>query len=188
MIPRAVGYGAGVRTFSPGPNVLRVVLGDGTEEAAEGGHGGEHVLVLQANVDDATPQTLAFACERLFEAGALEVYTTPVVMKKGRAGHALTVLARPEDLERLSGVLLRETTTLGLRYRMERRIELARRLVQVETPHGAVRIKVGTRDGEELQAWPEYEDCAAAARKGGVPLRRVQTEALLAFRRRSRKP
>ena len=187
MIPRAVGYGTGTRTFSPGPNVLRAMLGDGHGEASVEGHGGEHVLVLQANVDDATPQALAFACERLFAAGALEVYTTPVLMKKGRAGHALTVLGRPEDLQALAEVLLRETTTLGLRHRLERRIELARRLEPVDTPHGTIRIKVGTRDGEVLQAWPEYEDCAAAAKKTGVPLREVQAAALTAWRRPARK-
>ena len=186
MIPRAVGYGTGVRTFSPGPNVLRMMLGDGHGETGEGAHGGEHVLVMQANVDDATPQALAFACERLFASGALEVYTAPVVMKKGRAGHALTVLGRPEDLDRLADVLLRETTTLGLRHHVERRIELGRRLETVETPHGTVRLKVGTWDGEVLQAWPEYEDCAAAARKAGVPLREVQAAALLAWRRPAR--
>jgi uncharacterized protein (DUF111 family) len=191
MVPRAVGYGAGLRSFRPGPNVLRAVLGEspGVRNRTETGHGGEHVLVLQANVDDATPQVLAFACERLFEAGALEVYTTPVLMKKGRAGHALTVLARPDDLERLADVLLRETTTLGLRHRLERRIELARTRVPVPTSHGTIRVKVGTREGDVLQAWPEYEDCAAAARRASVPLREVQAEALLAFRRQgARKP
>jgi uncharacterized protein (TIGR00299 family) protein len=180
MVPHAIGYGAGERTFHPGPNALRAVLGDGQAQA--GAHGGEHVLVLQANVDDATPQALAFACERLLETGALEVYTEAVLMKKGRAGHKLTVLARPDDLDRLADVLLRETTTLGLRHRLERRIELTRTLVAVPTPHGKIRVKVGTREGEVLQAWPEYEDCAAAARRAGVPLRRVQAAALDAWR------
>jgi uncharacterized protein (DUF111 family) len=142
--------------------------------------------VLSANLDDATPQTLAYACERLFEAGALEVYTTPVLMKKGRAGHALTVLGRPEDLERLASVVLRETTTLGLRHRVDRRIELERTLETVATPHGKIRVKVGTREGTILQAWPEYEDCAAAARRADVTLRDVQTAALEAWRRRAR--
>ena len=90
-------------------------------------------------------------------------------------------------IDRLAGVLLRETTTLGLRHHLERRIELARRLEPVDTPHGKIRLKVGTLEGEVLQAWPEYEDCAAAARKAGLPLREVQTAALLAWRRRGRK-
>ena len=119
-------------------------MGEGQGVLGEGAHGGEHVLVLQANVDDATPQALAFACERLFASGALEVYTTPVVMKKGRAGHAVTVLGRPQDLDRLAGVLLRETTTLGLRHHLERRVELARRLEPVDTPHGTIRLKVSS--------------------------------------------
>jgi uncharacterized protein (DUF111 family) len=175
-VPIQAGEPAGERLTPTGA----AILGDGQAQA--GAHGGEHVLVLQANVDDATPQALAFACERLLETGALEVYTEAVLMKKGRAGHKLTVLARPDDLDRLADVLLRETTTLGLRHRLERRIELTRTLVAVPTPHGKIRVKVGTREGEVLQAWPEYEDCAAAARRAGVPLRRVQAAALDAWR------
>jgi uncharacterized protein (TIGR00299 family) protein len=186
MVPRAVGYGAGDRAFAHGPNALRVLVGDAAEHDRPGAHGGPRVLVLEANVDDATPQALAYAAERLFEAGALEVYTVPAVMKKGRAGAALTVLGREEALAALSDVLLRETTTLGLRWRLDHRIELERELQTVSTPYGRVRVKVAGRDGEVLNAWPEYEDCAEAARRRGVPVREVQQAALFAWR--ARKP
>jgi len=140
-------------------------------------------VAIEVTLDDAPPQVIAYASERLFVEGALEVFTTPVLMKKGRSGHLLTVLARPDRLDALAGVLLRETPTLGLRYRREGRIELERRVVTVTTPFGRVRVKEGLLDGEPLKAWPEYEDCARAARRQGIPLKRVQEAALLAFRR-----
>ncbi len=176
----ATGHGAGDREFPDRPNVLRMVLADedsrapGSDETVPGGE----VLVLQATLDDAPPQVVAWAAERLFEAGALEVFTTPVQMKKGRPGHLLTALARPERLDALAEVVLRETTTLGLRFRRESRIELERTVRKVSTPFGPVRIKTGWLGGEAVQAWPEYEDCAAAARRHSVPLKRVQRAAL----------
>jgi uncharacterized protein (DUF111 family) len=133
------------------------------------------------------PQRLAYANERLFEAGALEVYTTPVIMKKGRTGHQVTVLARPQDREALARVILGETSTLGLRYRSEGRIELDRSFRVVRTPWGNVRVKVGSGDGVPTRAWPEYEDCAAIARRRRVPLRDVQQAAVDAYREATRK-
>lgn len=185
MRPTAVGYGAGDRDFPERPNLLRMTLGEASRAVARDGEG--QALVLEFTVDDATPQLLAFAGERLFEAGALDVYTTPVHMKKGRSGHLVTVLARPGDLNALASVALAETTTLGLRYRVEGRVELERVFSRVRTAHGAVRVKSGMRDGVELHAWPEYEDCAAAARRSGVTLHEVQMAALEAHRR-GRKP
>jgi hypothetical protein len=175
--PRAVGYGAGSKTFPGSPNLLRMTWGDAEPDAVA-----PEVIVAELTLDDATPQNLSWAAEQLFAAGALEVFTTPVVMKKGRAGHTLTVLARPEALDAVAEAAFRETTTLGLRYRRESRLELERRTDTVRTRFGPVRVKVGLRRGAVVQAWPEFEDCAAAARRRGVPLKDVQRAALEAHR------
>jgi uncharacterized protein (DUF111 family) len=171
------GHGAGDREFPDGPNVLRMIL---AEDEADEERVPSEVLVLEATLDDAPPQVIAWAAERLLGAGALDVFTTPVQMKKGRAGHLLTVLSRPRDLEALQEILFRETTTLGVRFRREGRVELDRSLSEVKTPYGVVRLKTGLLRGVAVQTWPEYEDCAAAARRHGVPLKRVQQAALLA--------
>lgn len=179
MRPYASGIGAGSLDDPDRPNVVRAVLG---EEAGDGT--APRVAVLSTTVDDATPQALAFAVERLLEAGALDATVTPLVMKKGRPGHRVEALARPEDVDAVAEVLLRETGSLGLRFRIESRIELARRHETVRTRFGAIRVKIGSRDGVEIRAWPEYEDCARAARRHGVALEAVQREALGARRRR----
>jgi uncharacterized protein (TIGR00299 family) protein len=176
MTMRAVGHGAGARDYDDRPNVVRAFLG----EAAAAATADDDVLVFEFTVDDATPQALAYAVERLFEAGALEAYTTPVHMKKSRSGHQVTALARPDVFEAITRAALAETTTLGLRFRREGRVELDRASERVTTRFGPIRVKVGRLAGAELHAWPEYEDCAAAARKHGVPLLAVQQAALSA--------
>jgi hypothetical protein len=185
MTLTAVGHGAGTRNYPDRPNVVRALLGTASQPspsilAEEPGD----VLVVEFTVDDATPQLLAYAVERLFEAGAQDVHTTPVHMKKGRAGHLVTALARPDAFEALTRAALSETTTLGLRYRHEARVELDRSFEKVSTSFGAIRVKVGRLGGRELHAWPEYEDCAAAARKHRVPLLAVQQAALGARRKK----
>ncbi len=179
MRPRASGIGAGSLDDPDRPNVVRAVLGEATGDDAT-----PAVAVLSTTVDDATPQSLAFALERLLESGALDATVTPLVMKKGRPGHRVTVLARPADLDRVGEVLLRETGSLGLRFRIESRIELERRHVTVRTRFGPIRVKIGSRDGVEIRAWPEYEDCVRAARRHGVTLEAVQREALRVRERR----
>ena len=161
--------------------MLRVVLGRSAVETGDrtGAVPGE-ALVLECVVDDSTPQALAYACERLLEAGALEAFTAPVVMKKGRAGHHLTVLGRPGTLDALSRILFEETSTIGLRVRTEQRLELEREVVKVQTRYGAVRVKLARLGGRTVQVWPEYDDCAALARERSVPLRAVQDAALTA--------
>jgi uncharacterized protein (TIGR00299 family) protein len=178
MRPRAVGYGAGDHDLGDAPNVLRMVLGP--EDGATRGGTGE-VAVLECTLDDSTPQALAFASESLMRAGALDVFTTAVVMKKGRAGHALSVIALPDRVEELARLILEETSTIGLRFRTERRVELERTIRRVKTRYGTVGVKVSRLGERLLQAWPEYDDCAAAARRHGVPLDRVQREALRAL-------
>ncbi|MBW7904295.1 MAG: nickel pincer cofactor biosynthesis protein LarC [Phycisphaerae bacterium] len=177
----AVGYGAGTRPGKTRPNVLRVLLGDLADESAE--H--DQVVVLEAQVDDATGQTLAYACQRLLDAAALDAWLTPILMKKGRPGHLLSVLARPQDADRLEALLLAETTTFGVRRYSATRRKLAREHIEVTTAFGPIRMKVGRRGGRVVRAWPEYEDCAAAARRAGAALQDVQQAALAAWRQRS---
>jgi uncharacterized protein (TIGR00299 family) protein len=175
MRPRAIGYGSGDRDLGDRPNLLRMVLG---EEGRPATRPPGEVAVLTCTIDDATPQSLAFACERLLEAGALDVTTGALTMKKGRAGHQLTVLARPGEWEDLARRMLEETSTIGLRVRYEQRVELERAVRKVATRFGTIRVKLSSLEGRVLQAWPEYDDCAAAARRHDVPLDRVQRAAL----------
>jgi uncharacterized protein (TIGR00299 family) protein len=184
MTLTAVGNGAGARDYPERPNVVRAVLGkaaaadaDGTSEPPR-----SSVIVIEFTVDDATPQHLAYAVERLFAAGALDVFTTPVHMKKGRAGHHVTALVRGSAFDTIARIVLTETTTLGLRFRREGRVELARAVTTVATRYGRIRIKTGLLDGDEVHAAPEFDDCAAAARKHGVSLLTVQRAALAARR------
>lgn len=171
------GYGAGGHDFSDRANVLRVFLGEttGAEEATA-------VVVLEANIDDSSPQVLAYATERLFASGALDVTMQPIEMKKNRPGVLLRVIAKPEDRELLAGIVFRETSTLGLRmYEAERRVQ-SRRWVEVKTAHGSVRVKVS---GEGSYA-PEYEDCRHIALETGVPLKQVIAEANYAYLKNSK--
>lgn len=175
-----VGVGAGSREGRTRPNVLRLLLGE-TEDADE--TEADVVTVLECQLDDATGQALAFACERALAAGALDAYIVPIIMKKGRPGQLVTVLCRAEQAGELESLLLRETGTFGVRRHECRRAKLARGHVTVQTRFGPIRVKVGRRGGEALTAWPEYDDCAAAAQAHGVALRTVQDEALSAWTR-----
>ncbi len=188
MTLTSVGHGAGARDYPERPNIVRALLGlrAVAERTAAAAAHSPQVLVVEFSVDDATPQLLAYATERLFAAGALDVHTTPVQMKKGRAGHQVTALARAEEFDAVAHAVLTETTTLGLRFHREGRIELDRAIEKIDTPFGAIRVKVGRLAGREVQATPEYDDCAAAARKHRVPLLRVQQAALAARTPRKR--
>ena len=173
----ATGYGAGAKEFREHANVLRVLIGE-TSDAAES----TTVAVIEANIDDATPQVLGYAMERLFDAGALDVTLESVLMKKNRPGTLLRIIATPEARDSLAQILFDETTTLGLRiYSAERRVK-ARRTVEVETAHGSVRIKI-SEDGSFA---PEYDDCRKLAREFGVPLKQILAEANLAYLKNSR--
>jgi uncharacterized protein (TIGR00299 family) protein len=183
MKPLAVGYGAGDRDLGRTPNMLRMVLGDAADPLSEGG--GE-VVVIECAVDDSTPQELAYASDMLLRGGALDVHTAAVIMKKGRCGHLLTVLARPGQHEKLARMIFEQTSTIGLRYRRDRRIELERASHRVKTEYGEVAVKISSLDGEVMQCWPEYDDCARLARRNEVPLRRVQQAALSAAGKKGR--
>lgn len=172
-----LGYGAGTRENGRRPNLLRVLVGE-LEPAPDLR---DQVVVLETQLDDATGQVVAHAAARLLEAGALDVFTVPIVMKKGRPGQLLTVLAAAESAPALEDLLFAETPTFGVRRHVCERHVLARAHEPVRTPYGPIRIKVGRRAERAVQAWPEYEDCAAAARVAGVTLREVQAAALRAW-------
>jgi hypothetical protein len=169
------GYGAGSKDFPAQANVVRVLIGEpsGASEATS-------IAVIEANIDDLSPQVLGYAAERLLERGALDVTISPLLMKKGRPGSLLRVLARPEDQETLAKLVFDETSTLGLRvYRAERRVQ-ARSTVEVETPYGKVRVKVA----ETGSFAPEYEDCRRLAEQTGTPLKQVLAAAHAAYLKR----
>ncbi len=177
MKVRHTGYGAGDRDFPEHANIFRVIVGEPTlaDEALA-------VCVIEANIDDLNPQVLAYAGERLFGFGALDVSLEPIVMKKGRPGHLLRVVCKPEHREALVQVIFAETTTLGVRiHTAERRVQ-ARTSQEVETPYGPVHIKV-TSEGSYA---PEYEDCRKLAEKTGVALKHIIAEANFAWLRRLR--
>jgi uncharacterized protein (TIGR00299 family) protein len=172
----AIGYGAGDHDFAEQANVLRVFIGEtsGATEATT-------IAVIEANIDDASPQVLGYAIEKLLEAGALDATLQPLQMKKGRPGGLLRVIATPEQRSALADIIFHETTTLGVRtYTAERLVE-ARRWVDVETPHGKVRIKVS-----EHSYAPEYEDCRTLARATGVALKDIIAEANFAYLKNNR--
>jgi len=175
----AIGYGTGTRQGRTRPNLLRLLIGQVEQESTAER---DSVAVLEAQVDDSPGQNLAYACERLLRTGALDAYIVPIIMKKGRPGQLITVLCRPEDVNAMERVLFEETTTLGVRRHEATRAKLPRAVVQVETRFGPIRLKVAGAGGADERAWPEYEDCSAAARAGAVSLREVQEEALRVWR------
>jgi uncharacterized protein (TIGR00299 family) protein len=175
MTIEAIGHGAGTRDFIEQPNILRLFLG--TAAASPGREPGESerdtVVVLETNLDDATPELVGYCFERLFAAGALDVFAVPVQMKKNRPGVLLSVICEGGTAGELEAVLFRETATFGVRRSTVERAKLRREPVTVQTPWGPVRAKRGWRaDGFEVVT-PEYEDCARVAREHGVPLREV---------------
>jgi uncharacterized protein (TIGR00299 family) protein len=173
------GYGAGGRETPGQPNLLRLLVG---EEADAVSSASEEIAVIETVIDDSSPQLLAYVSERLLEAGAWDVFRVSVQMKKGRTGVAMTVLCRPDLVPALRDLLFRETTTIGLHWRLEHKAALAREFVEVETSWGKVRIKVARLSGDEIaNAAPEYEDCRALAISHSVPLKQVMEEALRAF-------
>ncbi len=175
----ATGYGAGSRDFAGQPNVVRLTIGDGVETqlAVFPDIPEETIAVLEASLDDLNPQVFGYVMERLLTEGALDVFGTPVQMKKNRPGMLLTVLARTEDAPRLAKLVFGESTTLGIRMRLERRQTLVRRTVAVQTPWGEVRMKVANLNGSVANYAPEYEDCRRIADRHKVPLKQVIQEA-----------
>ena len=169
MTIERVGYGAGDRDLPNTPNVLRVLVGESTDQPHT-----ERIVVLQSELDDMNPQLFGLVMERLYAAGALEVYFASVQMKKNRPGTLLTILARPEQREELSAIVFRETTTIGVRYHEVLRERLEREIVAVATPLGTVRFKVARLGDTIVNAAPEFEDCLRIASERDVPVKDVQ--------------
>jgi uncharacterized protein (TIGR00299 family) protein len=179
MRAEKIGYGAGTRNPKGFANVLRFSWG----EATNAGTASETITVLETALDDSNPQIIAYVTERAMQLGARDVMCAPVQMKKGRAGTLLTLLCDAPQAAALQDLLLRETSTLGVRVREERRVTLQREHVTVTTPWGPVRIKRGLREGVELNAAPEFDDCRRIAEAQGVPVKRVLETALQIYRR-----
>jgi uncharacterized protein (DUF111 family) len=175
---QAVGYGAGTRRWEDAPNLLRAVLGKSVPGQPGGGAG----WVLEANLDDLSPQLVAAALEAVLLAGAADAWIAPVTMKKGRPGHLLGAVVPESARAAVEEALFRETSTLGVRaYRVERSV-LDREVVEVATRYGPVRVKVGRRAGSVMNAAPEFEDCRLRAQERGVAIKEVLAAALAAWR------
>ena len=186
MTVSSIGLGAGSAQLAEQPNVLRLFVG----ESASARNGAEptideEIAVLEANLDDMSPQIYGFFAERALEAGALDVFSTPVQMKKNRPGQLITVLCKSADAGKFSDLLFRETTTLGVRESRVQRRTLRRESVAVETSLGLIRVKVARLNGDVLNFAPEYEDCQKVAAERGVPLKQVLAEAAFEFQKRN---
>jgi hypothetical protein len=169
----SVGVGAGERAMQERPNILRVFVGESVPKARED----EEVWVVETNIDDMSPQLYQNISEKLFRSGALDVFFTPVQMKKQRPGILISVIVPARQLAAIEKVLFTESTTFGLRKYRTLRTVLAREMRQVKTPFGKVRVKIGRLRGEIITASPEYSDCARLARKAKVALKIVLSAA-----------
>jgi uncharacterized protein (TIGR00299 family) protein len=170
-----IGLGAGQKDF-PIPNILRVLLGEAVEEFKM-----EDVVLLETNIDDMAPNLYEFVMDELFKSGALDVFLQPIIMKRSRPGVILSVLCKPEDMGRLSELMFRETTTLGIRVNRLERMALDREVVKVETSWGEVEVKVARMGDKILGFSPELRSCEEIARKENIPLKAVIDEARRAF-------
>jgi pyridinium-3,5-bisthiocarboxylic acid mononucleotide nickel chelatase len=170
-----VACGAGNKDLPGQPNVLRLFLGTSASAYDE-----DSAVLIETNIDDLNPQVYDHLTERLLQAGALDAYLTPLIMKKGRPGVLLSVLAERANVDALLDIVFRETTSIGVRIQEVGRRKLSRELREVRTPYGAVRVKVSRRGHEVLTITPEYEDCLRIARERGVPLKTVMQEAVRA--------
>jgi uncharacterized protein (DUF111 family) len=176
MRVKQIGYGAGSHDFQDTPNVLRVLIGE--SDAAAPSHS---VVVIEAEIDDMNPQIFGVLMDRLLAQGALDVFYTSIQMKKNRPGTLLSVIAVPSARERLAATIFRETTTIGVRYREMTRECLDRETKTLTTPFGNVRFKVARRNGEILNASPEFDDCVRLAEQSGRSVKDVQAAATKAW-------
>ena len=170
MTVKKIGYGAGSRERQSVPNVLRAMLGHAADSS-----GGERdeIVEIRANIDDATPETLGFLLEKLFDSAALDAFFTPIQMKKNRPATLLTVLCETEAFEPLSNLILAESSSFGLRHETLQRRKLAREIVTVETRYGPVRVKLGRLNGKLVSVHPEYDDCRRLALERNVPIKEI---------------
>jgi pyridinium-3,5-bisthiocarboxylic acid mononucleotide nickel chelatase len=182
MTIERIGYGSGRRDFHEQPNLLRLFVGTAAEAAIS-----DRVWLLETNLDDLSAEVIGYCYELLLNAGALDVFSTPIFMKKNRPGVLLSVLAPEGAVPELEEILFRETTTLGIRRYAVSRHKLERRACSVETPWGLIQGKLGWLEGRPPVFSPEYESCASVARTHGIPLREVYLQAQKAFAERGEK-
>jgi uncharacterized protein (TIGR00299 family) protein len=168
-----IGYGAGDQDISEIPNLLRVSIGEMKEIKID-----EDITVVETNIDDMNPQIYGYLMDKLFAAGALDVYYTPIQMKKDRPGILLTILTNPANVDKISELIFTETTTFGIRIFQMQRQTLDRELITVQTKYGPIRVKVGKRNGKIVSSSPEYQDCMLAAEIYHSPFKEVYQEAL----------
>jgi uncharacterized protein (DUF111 family) len=178
MIVRAVGYGAGTMDLPGTPNVIRCFVGDAVGEA-----GTETIVQLETTIDDMSPQLYEPLMDRLFDAGAVDVFLTPVLMKRSRPGTVLTALCPRDRLEQLSRILFEESSTIGLRWSEWQRTILPRELVTVPTTYGMIQFKVSRLEGRVVTVTPEFADVARIARDKALPVREVLDQARAEGRR-----
>ncbi len=181
----ATGYGAGARNIAGNANVLRLTVGESLETELAAPQ--DSVTVIEANLDDMSPQVFGYVIDRLLEAGALDAFGIPVQMKKSRPGVILTVLTLPENAQTIAGIIFAETTTIGLRVRQELRHTLQREHVSVATQWGEIRIKVARLNGKITNYAPEFEDCRKIAERTQTPLKSIMQEALRLYQQEARK-
>jgi hypothetical protein len=179
LIAQKIGFGLGTREYSSRPNVLRAILGEA--QAADGvGHDWQRdtIAVLETNLDDINAELLGHFVETALGAGALDVFHTPIQMKKNRPGVLLTVLCAESDADKFSELILLETSAFGVRRHLAERRKLVREFTEVKTPYGKVTVKIGRLNGRIVQASPEFESCKTVSNKAKVPLKSVYEAAL----------
>ena len=183
MIVKSIGYGAGSRDIHGVPNLLRISIGEmvETKEANSYPDSPNEVMVLETTIDDLSPQVMGYVTERLLGQGALDVFVVPAQMKKNRPGSLLTVLCNEQAAPALREILFRETSTIGIRTRRERRDCLERTIIPVSTAWGVIRLKESRLNGTVTNIAPEYEDCRRIAEANSVPLKHVQQETISAY-------
>lgn len=177
----ATGYGAGTRKIPGAANVLRVSVGQTLAENMTSCD--DQVMIIETTLDDITPQVYGYFQERILEAGALDVFATPIYMKKNRPAMRITCVCALEDVRRFAAIFFRETTTIGIRYTIANRMTLRREFEEVWTKYGPVSMKVSSFDGQPVNFFPEFEDCRRLAMQTGTPLKEIQAEAVHAYLR-----
>ena len=180
MTVEKIGYGVGSRKLANRPNVLRAVLGEIETVSSSGGYEQDRIVRIETNIDDLSPEIVGAVTGQLLQAGALDVFLTPIQMKKNRPGVQLTALCEEAAVPKIADLIFRQTTSFGLRMDHVDRLKLARTFETVETPHGSIKVKIGSSRGETLQIAPEYESCREVSEKSGQPLRAVYEAALRA--------
>ncbi|MGH6960150.1 MAG: LarC family nickel insertion protein, partial [Dongiaceae bacterium] len=181
LTPQQIGYGLGARENKTRPNVLRAVLGESTDAAPHDWET-DFVCVLQTNLDDTNAELLGAFVGTAMALGALDVFHTPIQMKKSRPGVLLSVLCAETDGDKFAALILRETTAFGVRRHTAERRKLRREFITAPTPFGDARVKLGRLDGQIVQAAPEFESCRQLAERAGVPVKQVYEAALRALK------